>query len=140
MLIQKWTHFGNFLINIPRIPLCAADCHLNQSAVPSDHDVARKQLGDAGAPVPQHSELLTVALQEAEGGPHQVAQLHASGAVLDGGGLFAGEEESLKDGRGTAEVPGRKPEGQRTRMKSDHLISRQLYQIQKSDTSHTNAT
>lgn len=72
--------------------------------VPSNHDITREQLRDAHAPVPQNPELLTVALQEAQRGPHQVPKLHASGAVVDGRRLLTGEEESLKDRRRRAEV------------------------------------
>lgn len=82
------------------------------TGVPSDHDVTREQLRDADAPVPQHAELLAVALKEAKGGPHQVTQLHAPGAVLDRSRFFTSEEEPLKDGRRTDEVSRRKPGGE----------------------------
>lgn len=41
-------------------------------AIPSDHDVTGEKLWNTGTPIPQDTELLTIALEEAEGGPHQV--------------------------------------------------------------------
>lgn len=76
---------------------------------PSDHDVAGEELRHTGAPVPEDPELGTVALEEAQGGAHEVSQLHPPGPVLHGRGLLAGEEEPLKDWRGRVKVPGSKP-------------------------------
>lgn len=72
--------------------------------VPSHHDVAGEQLRHAGTPVPEHPELGTVALEESQGGAHEVAQLHPPGAVLNGRRLLAGEEQPLEHWGGIVEV------------------------------------
>lgn len=81
--------------------------------IPSNHDIAGEQLGYAGTPIPEHSKLGTVTVEETQGGPHQVTQLHPPGAVLNGRGLFTSEEEPLKHRGGIVEVPRSKPGGEK---------------------------
>lgn len=93
--------------------------------VPSNHDVAGEQLRHAGTPVPEHPELGAVALEESQGGAHEVAQLHPPGAVLNGRRLLAGEEQPLEHWGGIVEVSCSKPCRRKLKMNRE-LLSNKL--------------
>lgn len=91
-----------------RLDICPMWCQKAVAAhqlVPSNHDVAGEKLRHTGAPVPQHAELCTVTLEEAQCGAHQISQLHPPWAVLNGRWLLTGEEEPLENWRRVIEVP-----------------------------------
>lgn len=95
--------------------------------LPADHNITGEQLRHTSAPVPKDSVLGTVTLEEMQGGPHQVPQLHPPGSILDGWWLLACEVEPLENWGCSAEISCGKPIKSLCKRTQSHIDTDVIY-------------